>query len=132
MTPKTCSRESGAKLQALGVRVSSYFVRVTDKDLKINVVATREYALREDSLWLGAVMTPAYLSGELLAMLPYGEMIEKRGHDKESEHWDADSSDGRYAMPFMTGSLEDTLCMRLEWLITEGHVTVEEINNAKP
>ena len=128
MTPKTCSKESGAKLQALGVRVESAFRWKEAKE---------EYALMGSKVDLvygfgvhpkylhQYIFAPAYLSGELGEMLPEYEIT------KDKHGWFIRL--GKYMMhysKFIYENLANALSDFVGRCIEEGHVTVEEINRS--
>lgn len=123
MTPKTCSKESGAKLQALGVTVPSYFVHREFQSLPDSGSEGAGVVVRrsdEHGGWYS--QKPAWTVGELGEMLPNSEIIYHTFVAcKGSEMI------GRSHAVSMLRS-PDFLCEMLIWLITEGHVTVEKIN----
>lgn len=117
MTPKTCSKESGAKLAELGVRVPSYFSYVT------------EIAIRPSSDFAKHLKTPAYLSGELGEMLPEQFECRKASFGYEVEcSYTVFSESGWNIKEFRSPVEAEARALMLVWLIENGHVTVEEIN----
>ena len=119
MTPKTCSKESGAKLEALGITADSYFVWEYIKDY-IYELGTRDAAL-------GGVI-PAYTACELGEIVPVFCQTSKR-HDIPKRTWMVQAFNIQANHPtFMASTEAETRAIMLIWLIEEGHVTVEGIN----
>lgn len=127
---KTTSIESGARLEALGVTVPSYFSWEDYRGWRI---------IRTEDATESVIETvPAYLSGELGEMLPWiiGEY-----------YLETSKVGGGFGVCFKTKGKEaqflgdilfhygdteaDARALMLIWLIEKGHVTVEEINKGE-
>ena len=134
MTPKTCSKESGARLQELGVTVESAFHWKEAKEeyalmgLQVDLV----YGFGVHQKYLHQyIFVPAYLAGELGEMLPDYIYLAKKNEEGslwwcEFEH--APSNEQYRTKHTWGDTMAEAAALMLIWLITEGHVTVEELN----
>jgi hypothetical protein len=117
------SLEPSMRLVELGVEVESYFVWVDYLKQENSFVIDHSHTLNET----GFEKCPAYTVAELLGMLPEGEIIIKR----ENGYYDADNELTKYEMPFVAETAANALSMRIEFLVANNLLTVEEINGGE-
>ena len=117
-----CSLENATKFQELGVTVDSYFVWALTRD--------NEYFVESKEFAIGSNLS-AYTAGELGQMLPdYTETIRK--HEEGSAWWvftDSCFLGARVKDKWTFAASEcDARALMLIWLIENGHLTLDEIN----
>ena len=126
MTPKTCSRESGAKLQALGVRVESYFKH------RVNDNAVWDIAPEgSDTIFNHIEEIPAYLSGELFDVASEYTSDAHLIAQSNGKWLLAYEPIGKKPQYFYGSNPAEALALWLIWLIKDKRITVEEINKGE-
>ena len=120
MTPKTCSRENGARLAELGVAAGSCFfcwecVRSEENGTPIYEVSITHHALGSS--------IPAPTVGELGEMLP-------DPHKKKliaDAFWAVRGGNSDASILYLLRD-PDLVCGMLIWLLEQGLITKEEVN----
>ena len=128
---KTTSRELSEKLVALGVEIESYFVHKMVPLGGTYLVPVKELNIHERK-----VSYPAPTACELMEVLPF--KMKSHGHTyllaiyKEPKNWYLGYECGDiYEGETYADNPADALALMLIWLIEEGHLTVEEINERR-